>query len=149
MSQPVISQIAQAVTDALNAAVAEQAFDAEFTAVRAYLPQYELPEMAELKVTVVPKQVVLTGGSRSAAQQDVAIDIAVQQRVDPQDLDAVDALMELVESIAGYLRTRRLDLDGLHASWLSAEHEPIYAPEHMEQMNQFTSILTVTYRLLN
>lgn len=149
MSQPVISQIAQAVTDALNAGVAEQAFDAEFTAVRAYLPQYELPEMADLKVTVVPKQIVLTGGSRSAAQQDVAIDVAVQQRVDPQDLNAVDELMELVESIAGYLRTRRLDLDGLHASWLNAEHEPIYAPEHMEQMNQFTSILTVTYRLLN
>lgn len=149
MSQPVISQIAQAVMDALNAGVAEEAFDADFTAVRAYLPQYELPEMADLKVTVVPKQVVLTGGSRSAAQQDVAIDVAVQQRVDPQDLDAVDALMELVESIAGYLRTRRLTLNGLHASWLSAEHEPIYAPEHMEQMNQFTSILTVTYRLLN
>jgi len=149
MSNPVISQIAQAVTDVLNAGVADQAFDTEFTAVRAYLPVYELPEMTDLKVTVIPKQVVLTGGSRSAAQQDVAVDVAVQQRVDPQDLDAVDDLMDLVEAIAGYLRSRRLVLDGLHASWLRAEHEPIYAAEHMEQMNQFTSILTVTYRLLN
>jgi len=149
MNQPVIAAIAQGVTDLLNSGASADAFEVSFSAERAYLPVYTLPEMANLKVTVVPNQVVLAGGTRGASQQDVAVDIAVQQRIDPQDLAAVDALMNLVEAIAGYLRSTQLDVDGITPRWHSAEYEPIYAPEHMEQMNQFTSVLTVTYRLLN
>ena len=149
MTPPVVSQIAQAVTDTLNAGVAEDAFSASFNAERAYLPVYDLPDMADLKVTVVPKRRTIAGGTRGANQQDIAVDIAVQKRVNPADLTESDALVALIESIGNYLRFKRLELDGIAASWLSIEHEPVYAPEHMEQMNQFTSVLTVTYRLLN
>lgn len=149
MSQSLITQIAQAVTDALNAGVAEDAFSVPFNAERAYLAVYELPEMADLKVTVVPKRRTIAGGTRGASQQDVAVDIAVQKRVSPADLEESDALVALIESIGNYLRFKRLELGDVSASWLSIEHEPVYAPEHMEQMNQFTSVLTVTYRLLN
>jgi len=149
MSESLITQIAQAVTDALNAGVAEDAFAMSFNAERAYLPVYELPDMADLKVTVVPKRRTIAGGTRGASQQDVAVDIAVQKRVNPADLEESDALVALIESIGNYLRFKRLDLGDVTASWLLAEHEPVYAPEHMEQMNQFTSVLTVTYRLLN
>jgi hypothetical protein len=149
MTQPVVSQITQAVVDALNTGVAEDSFAMPFTAERAYLPVYELPEMADLKVTVVPKRRTVAGGTRGASQQDIAVDIAVQKRVNPAELPESDALLALIESIGNYLRFKPLELDDVRASWLSIEHEPVYAPEHMEQMNQFTSVLTVTYRLLN
>ncbi len=33
------------------------------------------------------------------------------------------------------------------AMWLKTENVPIYAQEHMEQLRQFTSIITLTFRL--
>jgi hypothetical protein len=31
--------------------------------------------------------------------------------------------------------------------WTQTEHPAIYAAEHLEQMRQFTAVLTVTYRV--
>ena len=30
---------------------------------------------------------------------------------------------------------------------MSVANEPVFAPEHLEQWRQFTSVLTVTYRM--
>jgi hypothetical protein len=33
------------------------------------------------------------------------------------------------------------------AAWLSITHEPIFAPEHLDQERAFTSVVSATYRV--
>ncbi len=139
-----VIDIADAVVAELNAAPAGT-FDPAFTAVRRVLPEFDLPDLAELKVTVVPKAVEITGATRSVGQFDCQIDIGVQKKLG-KDLDTeVAALCGLVEAIAGYLRRRALAA-APHAAWVRTQNDPVYAPEHLAEQRTFTSVLTVTYR---
>lgn len=139
-----IIDIADAVASELNAAPAGT-FDPAFTAVRRVLPEFELAELAELTVSVVPKAAEVSGATRITSQFDTVIDIGVQQKLG-KDLDAeVAALCSLVEAIAAYLRRRPLT-DAPHALWVRTLNDPVYAPEHLAGERTFTSVLTVTYR---
>lgn len=139
-----IIDIADAIAAELNAAAAGT-FAPAFTAVRRVLPAFDLSELAELKVTVVPKGVEIGGAMRSASQFDFQIDIGVQQKLGT-DLDTeVATLCGLVEAIAAYLRRR--PLTGMpHAAWVRTQNDPVYAPDHLAQQRTFTSVLTITYR---
>jgi len=137
-----INQIADAVVASLNAAP----FSLPFTAERRYQPVFELSQLQELRVSVVPKSLTATAATRSDAFFDCAIDIGIQRKVNADDPAELDALMRLVEEI-GY-RLRGQPLAGLPAAvWLALENDPVFAPEHLEKERVFTSVLTVTYRV--
>ena len=139
-----IIDIADAVVTELNATPAGT-FDPAFTAERRVLPEFDLPELAELKVTVVPKAVEINGSTRLTSQFDCQIDIGVQKKLG-KDLDTeVAELCGLVDGIAGYLRRRSLAA-APHAVWVRTRNDPVYAPEHLADQRAFTSVLTVTYR---
>ncbi len=140
---PLITQVADAVVAALSAAT----FSQPVTAVRSYLPQYDLTEMQSLHVTVVPKGVVLGSSDRSRAQGDYSIDVAVQRKFAAGDNADLDGLTDLVEEISDHFRGRRLD-SYLDAAWLKTEQSVLYAPENMAELRQFTSVLTLTYRVV-
>jgi len=143
-----VIDIADAVTAELNAAP-EGTFIPTFTAMRKVLPVFELAELTDLKVTVVPKRMAITGGTRSACQYEIAVDIGIQRKL-ITDMEAdVAALGTLVDQIIDYLRQRPLSaLPGAGVSWLSTVNEPVYAPEHLLEQRVFTSVLTVTYRAM-
>ena len=135
--------IADAVAANLNAA----SFSQPFTAERLYQPAFELADLADLKVSVVPKGVTIATASRDGSYFDCAVDIGIQKKLDTHEADAeIDALLDLAEEIADHLRMKRL-ADVPEAVWLSIEHEPVVAAEHLEQQRALTSILTVTYRV--
>ena len=139
-----IIDIADAVAAELNAAPAGS-FTPAFTAVRRVLPAFELSELSELRVSVVPKGVDISGSSRSTCLVDCQVDIGVQQKLGG-DLDAgVAALCGLVETIAAYLRRRPLT-GAPHTAWVRTQSDPVYAPDHLAQQRTFTSVLTITYR---
>lgn len=138
----VITDIADAVVASLNSG----SFSQPFTAQRRYQPSFELPEMQTLQVSIVPKSVSITKATRESGYFDFAIDIGVQKKVNPEALAEIDALMTLMDEIADHLRLTRLD-GAPQAVWLTIGHEPIFAPEHLDQLRQFTSVLTVTYRV--
>lgn len=140
-----ITQVADAIAAALNAGT----FSQEFTAQRLYQPSFELADLDTLRVSVVPKSVTVTNASRAHAFLDCAVDIGVQKKLsaDADNADSeIEALLVLAEEIADHLRQKRLDAMP-EAAWVSLEHEPIFAPEHLDQHRQFTSVLTVTYRV--
>jgi len=140
------TDIADAVMAELNAAP-DGTFSQTMTARRTVLPESNLPELAELKVSVVPKSVEITGSTRATSQYDIAVDIGVQKKLG-KDLDAeVAALGALVDEMADYLRKRTLD-QAPFAVWVGIRNEPVYAPEHLAEQRVFTSVLTVTYRAL-
>ena len=139
----VITEIADAVVAELNGAT----FSQPVSAVRQYLPKFDLPEMQTLHVTVVPKAVVLATSDRARGQGDYSIDVAVQKKFETEDNAELDALTSLTEEIADHLRRKRLTAYP-DAAWLKTEQSVLYAPEHMDELRQFTSVLTLTYRVL-
>ncbi len=135
-----------ALADAIVASLNGGTFSVPFQAERGYRPVVELPALETVKVTVIPKSLAISAATRTDGFYDCAIDIGVQRKVNPDEPAELDALMKLVEEIGDHLRNRRLD--GLAiAAWLSLENEPVFAPDHLEQHRQFTSVMTVTYRV--
>ena len=132
------AEIASALVDDLNAAL----FSLPVTAVRAYLPLYDLGEMETLHVTVVISGRTVTPASRRQLQIDHRFDIAVQQRLAVEEPLACDPLLRLVAEIADHLAGRSL----VSAVWVKTEHEPLVDPTHLHELRQFTSLITVTYR---
>jgi hypothetical protein len=105
-----IADIADAVVTALNG----QRFSQPVTAERAYRAAFDLQEMKDLHVTVLPKGQELITAGRGVAQSDVQIDIGVQKKLATGDDAEIDELMGLVEEIAGFVRTTRQFAD---AAW--------------------------------
>ena len=144
-----VIDIAEAVKAELNAPDGPTYGDppAGLAAERHYRPRFELADMGVLHVTVVPKGLELTTAGRGIAQDDVQIDVAVQKKLATTDMAEIDALMALVEQIADFLRQRRL-AGAPGAAWVRTENVPVYSAEHLGELRQFTSVLTLTYRLM-
>ena len=138
--------------DISDAVVAELAgappgtFALSFTPRRRVLPQFELGELKDLHVTVVPRAVEITSATRAHSQHDVQIDIGVQKRLGKELESEIEPLVELVEQIAAYLGRR--PLGSIPAVWVRTANDPIYAAEHLAEDRVFTSVLTVSYRLM-
>ncbi len=139
----VITDIADAVVAQLNAGT----FSQSFTAERAFLPVFELSDLKSVRVTVVPKGVTIIPGGRSHNQHDYAIDVAVQKKLDAADNAEIDPLVTLVDEIADFFRLKRLE-SYPGAIWLKTENEPVYSQEHLDQLRQFTGLLTFTFRVM-
>jgi hypothetical protein len=140
-----ITAIADAVAASLNAAPG--GFSMPFTAQRAYQPTLTLEDLQDLRVSVVPRSVTIAASSRAQSQYDFAIDVGVQKKLAAADDEVeLDDLLKLAEEIGDHLRFARLD-DFPEAAWVSIAQEPVVAAEHLDQHRQFTSILTVTYRV--
>jgi len=139
----VLLLIADAVVESLNAATLGQ----EIAAERHYQPVFDLPEMADLHVSIVPKGIEVLASSRNQNQHDYAIDIGIQQKV--ADDSEADVLMSLAEEIADHFRRGRVQIEGIGSiPVLKVSTEPIFAPEHLTEKRVFTSIITLTFRVL-
>jgi len=139
-----IADIAEAVVAALNG----HTFSPPFTAQRAYRAAFDLKDMKDLHVAVVPKGVEMSTAGRGLAQSDVQIDIGVQKKLaaaDNAEIDALMELMELTQEIAEFVRATRQFGD---AAWVRTENLPIYSQEHLAELRQFTSVLTLTLRVM-
>ena len=138
-----------AVIEIANAVVAElnrnENFAGKFTAEMNLLPEFELKEMKTLRVTVVPKSLKITGQSREVSGREIEIDIGVQQRtVEP---DRLAELLQLVEDIIAVFDRQRL-ADYPSSLCVKVANDPIYDPEHLRLMRQFTSVITLTFKVL-
>jgi len=136
-----IADIAGAVVTALNG----HTFSQPFTAARAYLPVFDLKDMKDLRVTVVPRGVEMSTAGRGLAASDIQIDVAVQKKLASADNAEIDALMALVQEIAEFIRSTGRFGDG---SWVRTENVPIYSPEHLGELRQFTSVLTLSFKVM-
>ena len=135
--------VAESVVARLNAAHLSQPVQA----VRGYVPEYNLGEMNSLRVTVVPRELVVTSVSRDRLAYDTQVDIAVQRKFTKGDNPEIDPLVNLVEEIADLFRLKRL-ASYPAAIWAKTEHRVLYSPEHWVELRQFTSLLTLTFRIV-
>jgi hypothetical protein len=139
----ILIAIADAVVESLNAATLSQVLTSE----RHYQPVFDLPEMTDLHVSVVPKGIEVLASSRNQNQHDYAIDIGIQQKV--ADDAQADVLMSLAEEIADHFRRGRVQVEAIgNIPVLKVSTEPVFAPEHLTEKRVFTSIITLTFRVL-
>lgn len=144
----VIIDIANAVVGLVNSGTYVQPVAAK----RLYQPVLELPETETLTVSVVPKAQTVNPGTRTDDFVEVAVDVAVQKKLtfDASDQTALDGLMTLVEQIIDRLRHEHLEIGTTtpkRALFVSIANEPVFAPDHLEQLRQFTSLITVRYQV--
>jgi hypothetical protein len=140
--------IATDVADAVVAELNGHTFEPTFEAKRKAIPEFDLDQLRELRVTIIPRSLGKKAASRTETRHTVAVDIGIQKKI-LSDLDTeVAELGELVDAISDYLCRRKLP-DAPWASWHSDENEPIYAVEHLINHRVFTSVLTVRYTMLS
>lgn len=70
--------------------------------------RYQLTELKELKVSVLPGPSTVIARTRGRDQEKYTSDIVVQKQVNPDDLTAVDALVVLAEEFRAYFRNKSL-----------------------------------------
>jgi hypothetical protein len=134
--------IADAVVQTLNAAN----LTPNFTAQRVYQPSFELPEMKTLQVTVVPKEQEHKRLTRARFIRICRVDVGVQQKFEKGNAAELDPLVRLVRDIAALFEGQ--PLSGIPETFcLSVKIEPVFAQEHFEQLRQFTSVLTLTFKV--
>jgi len=137
-----VLQIADSVTAGLNAARLSQVF----TAQRLYVPNFDLEDMKELRVTVVPRELELGPLDREQNCVHARIDVAVQKKFNSGTNAEIDPLVGFAEEVADLFRLKRLV--SFHAArCVKVEHTVLYSSEHWEQFRQFTSLLTLTFEL--
>ncbi len=135
------------IADAVTAELAGGEFSQAFAPQRKLLPEFDLADLKDLRVTVVPKAIEASGASRVASQLDVQVDVGIQKKI-AADLEAeVAELLGLVDEIVQYM-TRRPLAALPNVAWAAASNDPIYAPDHLVNQRVFTSVLTLTYRAL-
>jgi hypothetical protein len=116
-------------------------------AQRHYRPQFDLAELKTTRLSVVPKAVVISGLARGSNLHDVAVDVALQKKLATADAAELDPLMGVMQELADLLRLSRLTAMPT-AVWVQTENSPVYALEHLDNQRVFTSLLTVTYRVM-
>lgn len=139
MSQLV--ELADAVVDHLNATP----FSLPVSAERKYVPVVELPNLHVLHVTVVPRGLTIGPLDRTRDAYEYELDVAVQQKTDGSPARQ-DDLLALVQEIADSFRTPQLSTYP-QARCVELKNVPVYSPEHLEQLHQFTSVLTLKFRV--
>jgi len=141
VSSPLID-IPAAVVTALNG----YAFSQDFEAVRAYLPKWDIKDdLGTLRVTVVLPSSERNQFTRASVEKLFPVNIAIQQRPAKVTPALIDPMVTLADEIADFWKPGPLGSTG--AVWLQTEHTAIYLPEHLEQHNLFTSLVTVHFRL--
>jgi len=142
------SNIAEAVKDELNAGVAAGSFGTwQFAAARLNVPLFDLADLKSVHVSVVGRSFAESPISRSDTSTDLEIDVAVQKKVSSVEPAEIDPLADLVEAVIGFFRNRRLT--GMtDAVWRSTRNDMMYIPEHLDEKRLFTSVITLSYRVL-
>ena len=136
-------QLAEALTGVLNSPP-EGAFSQALRAHRTYNPEYDLKERKELVTSVVPRKRDWTRESRVEVAEELQIDVAVQRKLKDCTPSEIDPLIALVEEIVAYFRKNPAVGP---AVFVSADANPVYSQEHLQQFRQFTAVTTLTFKM--
>ena len=113
-------------------------------------------DAAAREATVALKRLAEIGAAAEAARaRELLARLGVSPRPAPDQLLTPRQLevLRLVSQgltdneIAAFFKLRPL-VAFPGATWIKTEHAPVYSPEHMEQYRQFTSVITLTFRVI-
>ena len=111
------------------------------------LPGVELDKLTALpQLSVVPKSVQPQHMTRAGRADNITIDIGVQAKITGRPEVDVPKLCRLARAVLDYMWGRKLTREP-EAVFMEAGIDPVYAPEHLQQLRVFTSVVSVTYKV--
>lgn len=127
------------MSEVVNLAVAVAGFLTEHNAEVLYFSTFDLRDLDDLRVVVVPNSTEYKTVSRERHEEILKVQIGFLKRGSEENLDD---LLRIVEKIGlGFLNRK---LGG--ATCVCVAYNPIYSPEHLRERGQFTSIIELTFR---
>jgi hypothetical protein len=155
-----ILDIADAIVDQLTAGATDgDLCRDDFTAAVLFDSAFELKD-STLHVDVLPAGLDLDIATRATLIHLARFDVLIREKIGDNDAyetpdQQIRHLLQLAEEIARYLTAdddagtagRRLATLPEAVSDGPAELRPPYVPRHLREWRQFTSIVTVTYRV--
>lgn len=136
--------IAEAVKSQLESLVEGLELGEPVTIARRYRLLTELSDRDGLQISVIHRTRASSRRTRGAREQRPGVDVAVQIRA-TESVAELDALVALVQTLEdGLFATPLVELP--EALLVDCECVP-YAPDHLEELGLFTSVLRLTYRI--
>ena len=120
-------------------AVAEELSD--YHAEVLFFPEFELRELEEMRVVVVPVGTEYKTLSRSSHEELPKVQVGFLKRGCEDNLPE---LLQLVEGLGLGFLNRKL----AGAACVCVAYNPIYSPEHLRERGQFTSVIELTFKLV-
>ena len=129
------------MSEVLKLAEAVAAELAEYHAEVLFFPEFELRELEEMRVVVVPLATEYKTLSRANHEEILKVQIGVLKRGCEDELPE---LLKLVEGLGlGFLNKK---LAG--ATCVCVAYNPIYSAEHLRERGQFTSVIELSFKLI-
>lgn len=124
-----ILKIAEAVTAELE----------KYNAELLFFPEFELRDLDEMRIVVVPVGTQYKTLSRSSHEELPKVQLGVLKRGCE---DTLSELLHFVEALGlGFLNKK---LAG--ATCVCVAYNPIYSPDHLRERGQFTSVIELTFK---
>jgi len=136
-----------ALADAVASELNSEGWSLSFAARRLYRPRFEPADLKTLQVSVVPRSLTIEAASRGDDSRQYQIDLAIQQKLTTESAEDIDPLLALADEIVRHFKLRRLAAMPT-ALCVKIEHDPIYAVEHLDELRCFTSIITLSFRMV-
>ena len=131
-------ELLAAVAAELNAVV----WGEPVTISKTYLPEVDRTDLATLHVAVVIQSMTLDAIARGLKRWVYKVDVGLQKRVDPADVNELNRLLGLLETIGEhFIGTQLSTMPGAVCS--GCENEPPYSPEHLAKKRVFTGVITL------
>ncbi len=129
------------MSEVLKIAEAVAAELVDYHAEVVFFPEFELRELDEMRVVVVPLATEYKTLSRAAHEELLKVQIGFLKRGCEDNLPD---LLRLVEGLGlGFLNKK---LAG--ATCVCVAYNPIYSAEHLRERGQFTSVIELSFKLI-
>ncbi len=114
---------------------------AEYHGEVLFFPEFELRELEEMRVVVVPLATEYKTLSRANHEEVLKVQVGILKRGCEDELPE---LLKLVEGLGlGFLNKK---LAG--ATCVCVAYNPIYSAEHLRERGQFTSVIELSFKLI-
>lgn len=123
----------------LARAVAEEL--REYKAELLYFPEFELHDLDDLRIVVVPAGTQYKTLSRAAHEELPKVQIGILKHCTEDELDG---MLRFVEKLGLGFLNRKL----AGGTCVSVIYNPIYSPEHLRERGQFTSVIELVFKVL-
>ena len=141
-----VGDIADAVLSQVQSALAGNQ-GLTFAGQRAYLPAFDLKNLSTMQIIVVPRAVAIEAIARNESQYDYGVDIGVYKKLATMAPSEIDPIMGVVEQLAATFDRKQLPAYPA-ATCIKVEYSHLYSWEQMDQLRQFTAVMTLTFRVI-
>ncbi len=115
-------------------------FGMAFEALRYYTPIYDLGELDNLVLAIVPRSWTISFISRVHDEKNIIIDIGINCRI--KNDDECDNLIDFCRRIVEFFRGFKYQ-----KFWcMERKIDPIYDPEYLLQNRQFASVISLSFK---